>query len=349
MVSPFLFLLANESAQGLDIPDIEIIVQYGISRDVPTTLQRGGRSGRGSKDALFLIMYESWVDEIDLSEILFNHDLDPDHPNVKELSQHSNKRARLGLAMIKIIQLDETCLRLLFAVYLSDQSLQGLPFHFLVRYHSHKISIARHFTARWCCSRHDNTDFHIKHFFKGRLLYGENGRLYYGDINETDRIEILLERKKRKAGIPVRKTAFRPTLVSRITVWRFETHSRDKLCSVRPPSFIIDDKSIKKLARLHPSNITLPAHVTAALNETPEWESEWSTPIFNIIQSYDQELDTLRKETMAKKKVQKKRARVEQDRAMFEATSMDAETSRESHPKSVSERRAECDSQGAQH
>ena len=140
MVSPFLFLLANESAQGLDIPDIEIVVQYGISRDVPTTLQRGGRSGRGSKDALFLIMYESWVDKIDLLEILFNHDLDPDHPNVKELSQHSNKRAQLGLAMIKIIQLDETCLRLLFAVYLSDQSLQGLPFHFLVWYHSHKIS-----------------------------------------------------------------------------------------------------------------------------------------------------------------------------------------------------------------
>ena len=79
MVSPFLFLLANESAQGLDIPDIEIVVQYGISRDVPATLQRGSRGGRGSKEALFLIMYEPWVDEIDLLEILFNHDLNPDH------------------------------------------------------------------------------------------------------------------------------------------------------------------------------------------------------------------------------------------------------------------------------
>jgi superfamily II DNA helicase RecQ len=113
--------------QGLDIPDIEVVIQYGISRDVPTTLQRGGRGGRGPKDALFLIMYEPWVNEIDLSEINVPADADPDHPNVGELSRYSTKQARLGLAMIKIIQLDEVCLRLLFAVYLKDQSLEGVP------------------------------------------------------------------------------------------------------------------------------------------------------------------------------------------------------------------------------
>lgn len=111
--------------QGLVIPDIEVVIQYGISRDVPTTFQRGGRGGRGSKDALFLIMYEPWVNEIDLTEIDFHVDSDPDHPITRELPLHSTKQARLGLAMIKFIQF-EVCLRLLFAVYLEDQSLEGL-------------------------------------------------------------------------------------------------------------------------------------------------------------------------------------------------------------------------------
>ncbi|KAF8811263.1 P-loop containing nucleoside triphosphate hydrolase protein [Phlegmacium glaucopus] len=262
------------ASMGLDIPDIEIVIQYGISRDVPTTSQRGGRGGRGSKDALFLIMYEPWVDQIDLSEINFSADLDPDHPN-----------AWLGLAMIKIIQLDEVCLRLLFAVYLKDQSFEGLS---ISSPGQQSLSLPK---------------------------------LYYGDDDEPDREEILPERKKRKAGIKVCATALRQPLISRITAWRFNTYTRDDLRSVRPPSFIIDDKGIKKLARLHPSNITSPAQVTAALNETPEWDIEWLKLIHKIIRAYDEELATLRKETAVAKKSQQKRARVAQDHAMFEEAS----------------------------
>jgi hypothetical protein len=175
--------------------------------------------------------------------------------------------------------------------------LKACLFPLLVNSHSHLLHLACHFTARWCCSRHENTDFHLKHFFKGRLLYQDikTKRLYYGDIDEPDREEILPGRKKRKAGIKVRATALRQPLISRIVAWRFNTHIQDDLRSVRPPSFIIDDEGIKKLARLHPSNITSPVQVTAALDETPEWDVEWSKLIHEIIQAYDEELTTLRK------------------------------------------------------
>jgi len=120
-----LFSSSELSRQGLDIPDIEAVVQYGIGRDVPTTLQRGGRGGRNkSGQAIFLIMYEPWVMTIDLSTIDFPI-TDPDHPNVEKLTKFSTKQARTGIAMTRITQSRKECLRAMFADYLGDDSPDG--------------------------------------------------------------------------------------------------------------------------------------------------------------------------------------------------------------------------------
>ena len=121
--------MANVCNQGLDIGDIEVVIQYGITRDVPTALQRGGRGGRNSTgEALFLIMYEPWAKTIDLSAVDFDTVSDPDHPNVPKLTTHSTKQARTGVAMVKIIQQTE-CLRKLFATYLNDKAPDGMYSH----------------------------------------------------------------------------------------------------------------------------------------------------------------------------------------------------------------------------
>lgn len=109
-----------------------MVVQYGLARDVPTTLQRGGRGGRNSfKEALFLIMYESWAITIDLDNSAIDFTSDPDHPNVTKLSIHSTKQQRTGGAILTIIQSVEICLRILFAKYLADMSLDGTSVIFL--------------------------------------------------------------------------------------------------------------------------------------------------------------------------------------------------------------------------
>lgn len=106
--------------------DIDVVIQYGLARDVPTTLQRGGRGGRNSfKEALFLIMYESWAMTIDLDTAAIDFTSDPDHPNVTKLSIHSTKQQRTGGAILTIIQSVEVCLRSMFAEYLADISLDG--------------------------------------------------------------------------------------------------------------------------------------------------------------------------------------------------------------------------------
>ena len=105
-----------------------MVVQYGIPREVPTTLQRGGRGGRGGRNsqinALFLIMFEMWAiathpdPSIDFTS-------DPDHPNVVTLGPHSTKQARTGGAILDVVQCTETCMRLMFANYLADNSPDG--------------------------------------------------------------------------------------------------------------------------------------------------------------------------------------------------------------------------------
>ena len=110
----------------MDIPDIKIVIQYGITRDVPTTLQRGGRGGRNTvSDALFLIMYEPWVKVIALGDVSVQASLDPDHPNVTTLTIRSTKRERTGIAMITLIQKKEACIRKMIIDYLADRSLRG--------------------------------------------------------------------------------------------------------------------------------------------------------------------------------------------------------------------------------
>lgn len=70
-------------------------------------------------------MYEPWVKDIDLTAVSALATVDPDHPNVTTLSLHATKRDRTGVAMIRIIQMEEVCIRQMFGDYVLDQSLQG--------------------------------------------------------------------------------------------------------------------------------------------------------------------------------------------------------------------------------
>ena len=94
--------------QGLDIPDIAIIFQYGIMCDVLTTLQQAGWGDHSpTSKAIFLPMYEPWVKLIDLSTIEANMVSNPDHPNIPKLTKYSTKEEHTGIAMIQIVQLEQ--------------------------------------------------------------------------------------------------------------------------------------------------------------------------------------------------------------------------------------------------
>ena len=188
--------------------------------------------------------------------------------------------------------------------------------------------LAHHFTAKWCCNRHPGSGFDWNHFFRGRLLYEnpETSQLSYGAPDDPDREDIVLPiRRKRMAGTKTRAMAQRPPLISRLLAWRTTVHSNDSLASVRPAYFILDDRGIKTLARLHPLNVTHLGQITESLNETQEWQDLWGRSLFRVIQSYDRELAEQRNEEAAQQKARQKRTKQEQDLARFAEESAERE------------------------
>ncbi|KAJ6568613.1 hypothetical protein B0H19DRAFT_1256360 [Mycena capillaripes] len=73
-------LIATESASnGFDVPDISLIVLYGVPKSMYEEDQRGGRGGRDGRECLLLTIAEEWV----LKNLAAT---DPDHdPGKKEL------------------------------------------------------------------------------------------------------------------------------------------------------------------------------------------------------------------------------------------------------------------------
>lgn len=179
-----------------------------------------------------------------------------------------------------------------------------------------------------CCSRHPGSNFHIRHFVKGRLLYqdGQTGNLFYGAADEADRTQILPQQKeKRKARSKRRTTDERKSLASRLETWRYQERVDSRLAAVLPLSSILNDMSINILAKTHPENITSYQQITVLLDQTKEWEQIWSEKIFNVIRQFDQDLTTLRHSTATQKKGNQKRARLAQDRISFEEATKENE------------------------
>lgn len=165
-------------------------------------------------------------------------------------------------------------------------------------------------------------------FFKGRLLYQDpdTSELYYGDVDESDREEIiLLPRRKRKAGVKVRATNERGPLTARLIAWRTRAHANDPLGNVRPPTWILDDTGIKRLSRSHPEQVTSSEKVVSILNQTQEWKAKWSGQVYEIIRAYDQELEDVRKKEAARHKARQRRTKHDQDTAKFAEVSKQTE------------------------
>ncbi|KAJ7200446.1 P-loop containing nucleoside triphosphate hydrolase protein [Mycena rebaudengoi] len=281
--------LFNLIMQGLDVPHIVAVIDYGLPQKKNTSIQRGGRCGRRGQLSVYLVMAELWAYTISLDSVSLDS-TDPDRPISGRLLKNSNKSARAGLAMVLYVR-SKTCLRKQIRDYLADVS-----------------SIALEISKGWCCDRSypDQPElcFDKRTFFPGRFIYtDETGAIYAGDVDEVDRVHLNPPKgKKRKAkGPPNRKLEYRGPLQDRLRNWLALTHDSDKLRAVRPASFILDTKGIKKLAAVHPSRMTSVAQVITTLEETDEWAAEWGGMVLSIIETFDKEMARL-----PRKKAQKR-------------------------------------------
>jgi superfamily II DNA/RNA helicase len=115
--------------QGVDFRKLTRVIQYGICADQCDNIQRGGRTGRDLNDwGLFLMMFEDWVDEVDISEVPAEElDEDPDRPFELTYKKYPTKLERTGIHSIQTLQSsNKNCLRKIFAEYLNDSTSTGM-------------------------------------------------------------------------------------------------------------------------------------------------------------------------------------------------------------------------------
>ena len=97
----------------------------GLPSTTIDILQRGGRAYRNSaEDALCLIFYDPWVHDVDLSTFTNSDPTDMDRPRAT-LKPNSPRRERLPYHGARLIH-DKSCIRKQFALYLNDQSSDGI-------------------------------------------------------------------------------------------------------------------------------------------------------------------------------------------------------------------------------
>ncbi|KAJ7767332.1 P-loop containing nucleoside triphosphate hydrolase protein [Mycena metata] len=131
-------LIATESASnGFDIPDIELIILFGVPKSKYEEDQRGGRGGRDGRECLVLLIAEKWA-YYNLAETDDGH-----KPCDKE--KRTDRDVVVGAS-------SKSCRRRILAKHNNDSS-----------------AIAHNFCGRWCCDN-DTDDFDITTYLEGPVL-----------------------------------------------------------------------------------------------------------------------------------------------------------------------------------
>ena len=132
---------------GIDFNRADIVIQYGVASDETKTIQQAGRGGRDSDNrSLFLIMYEPWVMEVDISNVPAGElEEDPDRPFCVDGKKYQNKISRTSIHCIRTIQC-LTCICSSFTTYLQDKTPEGQLIPLLYVMHTQQQT----FSMRFC-------------------------------------------------------------------------------------------------------------------------------------------------------------------------------------------------------
>jgi superfamily II DNA helicase RecQ len=109
--------------QGIDYPNVKVVIQYGMCPDLCSLIQRVGRAARApGTEALFIYMVESWATEEHIDRDSNDYANDPDTPvRIRSVGKGSKGKQWVGMASI-VFATSTMCLRVEFIKYLGDKS-----------------------------------------------------------------------------------------------------------------------------------------------------------------------------------------------------------------------------------
>jgi hypothetical protein len=249
-------------ATGLNLRGLAVAIVYGVTRDVASLLQRGGRVGRTEEaEALVLVIYEPWIRTAEIPPSL----CDPlSLPNPDQalvtvpVDKKPTKQQRTGVAVYYLFRNPALCLHRFFhPEYLNDTSQQALSV-----------------TASVCCSSSEcveSTAFDPSTFFLGQI--GKPVQAH--------------EKVARKAPSLTRPKTNATILKTSLEKWVRE-HRSFGTSMVMGMTWILNSNGIKTLSKADPALLDGPEAITSILNETDEFKVTYATEIWEIIKNHNQ-------------------------------------------------------------
>ncbi|KAJ7658413.1 hypothetical protein B0H17DRAFT_861354, partial [Mycena rosella] len=125
-----LILSATSGAgEGLDVPEVNGVINFGLPKKVPMRFQWEGRAGHSStRDAFALTMLEPWVLEMSMTHLgqVAEDEDDPYRPLLSTGLGKKNpiKQERVGTAAVQLATCPG-CKRAAYAKFMEDESDDG--------------------------------------------------------------------------------------------------------------------------------------------------------------------------------------------------------------------------------
>ena len=79
------------------------------------------------------------------------------------------------------------------------------------------------------------------------------------------------------------------SLFNMLLTWRNEARNGDPDSYSQSATYLVDNKGLNLLSKIHPSDIYSPQTIKDLLQETPEWADKFTQQIFNVIKQFDRD------------------------------------------------------------
>ena len=141
--------------------------------------------------------------------------------------------------------------------------------------YSHILAIQ--YTTWWCYDCHPGSDFNLSSFFLGDSFMNQ--------LEEDDLENATMAKHKCQPQYCVKED--QTSLFNTLLTWQNEALDLDLNSFAQPATWIIDNKGLNLLSKLHLSDIYGQKTIVDLLQETPEWANKFAQQIFNIIRQFD--------------------------------------------------------------
>jgi hypothetical protein len=120
-----------------------------------------------------------------------------------------------------------------------------------------------------------------------------------GKLPDSSPPPLAVQKPKRMVYHPTNQ---RPYLEFRLIEWLQREHLADPCRAVRPPELILSENQRASLVCADPKTLKSAKDITALLQESDEWDDEWSEKLFEVVTKFEVDYACIKGQKATQKK-----------------------------------------------